>query len=189
MKTIAITGSIGSGKSTVTKLIAKKYFTQSCDEINKRLLYESEAVREAFPECVIEGKIDKVLLAEKVFSSAVERKRLEGIMHPLILKEIREKLKEHESDRYCFVEVPLLFEAHWEIYFDESLLVVTDLDHLYERLLRDRKMSVEEITKRLESQMDVTKKMRLADHLIFNNGTYEELEAKVSQFLYELEAK
>jgi len=190
MKKIAITGSFGSGKSTVTRYISKQYFTLSCDDINRRLLPESEEVRKAFPECLNEeGNIDTAKLSDAVFTDDEKRKQLEDIMHPLILREIKKELMQHQDDDFCFVEVPLLFEKNWDIYFDVCVLVVTDMDLAIKRLMTYRHMNMEEIQRRLSVQMDVSEKMKLADYLIFNNASYEELEEKINAFLYELNQK
>ena len=184
MKTIAITGSIGSGKSTVTSYIAEKYYTQSCDAINSELIENSDTVKEAFPDCYSEGKLDRKKMAQVIFSDTEAKEKLEGIMHPLILQEIQQNLSKHTDDDFCFVEVPLLFEAGWDKYFDMSLLVICDEDILLERLMQYRHMSEEDALNRLKSQMPLKEKVLRADHIINNNGTLSDLYAQIEEFLY-----
>ena len=187
MKTVAITGSIGSGKSTVTSYIAERYYTQSCDAINSELIENSETVREAFSDCYTDGKLDRKKMAQMIFHDVKAKEKLEGIMHPLILEEIRRNLLDHAEDAFCFVEVPLLFEAGWEAYFDLSLLVVCDEEILLQRLMEYRHMQKEDALSRLRSQMSLKEKAEKADHIIFNNGTLDDLYAQIEEFLCILE--
>ena len=182
---IAISGSIGSGKTTVCEYLKEKgYDVFDCDEVNRNLLEEGNEgwirVCEAFPECVEEGKLDKKKLSSLIFSDEENRKKLEGIMHPLILK----KLMEREDDP-LFAEVPLLFEVGWDQYFDSTLLVVTDLDLLIERM-KERGYTKEETLSRLSQQMDVTEKIKRADKIIYNNGSLDDLCAATQQWLNEI---
>ena len=101
-------------------------------------------------------------------------------MHPLILKRLFER-----KDDPLFAEVPLLFEAGWEKYFDTSLLVVTDEDLLIERLIL-RGLSKEEAAARLKSQMSVTEKIKRADKIIYNNGSLDDLYRLVDDWLEEI---
>lgn len=182
---IAVTGSIGSGKSMVCQYLARKgYSLFDCDEENRKLLEKGEegylAIREAFPECFDGEELNKKKLASIVFDDEKEKRKLEGICHPLILK----RLMERKEDP-LFAEVPLLFEAGWEKYFDHDLLVVTDYDLLMERL-QERGLSLEEAKERFSRQMSVEEKIKRADKIIYNNGSLDELYERVDEWLEEL---
>ena len=101
-------------------------------------------------------------------------------MHPLIL----ERLKEHKEE-LLFAEVPLLFEAGWDRYFDQNLLVVTNQDILLKRL-KDRGMSRSEALARLKKQMRVSEKKKRADKIIYNNGSLQELYDSLEEWLKEI---
>ncbi|MBQ1483423.1 MAG: dephospho-CoA kinase [Erysipelotrichaceae bacterium] len=182
---IAISGSIGSGKSMVAAYLREKgYDVFDCDEVNRRLLEKGEEgyleVMKAFPMCFDGGELDKKKLSSLVFNDPKEKEKLESIMHPLILK----KLFEREDDP-LFAEVPLLFEAGWEKYFDTDLLVVTDEQILVERLVL-RGLSREEAHERLRNQMSVAEKIKRADKIIYNNGSLNDLYRSVDDWLEEV---
>ncbi len=184
-KKIAVSGSIGSGKSMVCAHLRERGFDVfDCDETNRRLLEPGEkgylAIEKAFPMCFEDGKLDKKKLSSIVFENEEEKKKLEGIMHPLIL----EKMFERKDDP-LFAEVPLLFEANWDIYFDETLLVVTDETLLLERLVL-RGLSKEEAIARLKNQMSVAEKIKRADKIIYNNGSLEDLYKLVDDWLEDI---
>ncbi|MGL4484052.1 MAG: dephospho-CoA kinase, partial [Anaerovoracaceae bacterium] len=135
MKIIGITGGIGSGKSTVSNyLIGKGYAVIDADKISKELMQKGEEgykqVLEAFGEEILEedGKIDRLLLAKKVFRNEESKKKLNEITHPLVIAEINRQVKELEinanlsrqgENKLCFVDIPLLFEIGFENKVDE----------------------------------------------------------------------
>lgn len=182
---IAVSGSIGSGKSTVAAYIRDKgYDVFDCDEVNRRLLEKGEEgyreVEKAFPMCFDENGLDKRKLSAIVFADEKEKEKLESILHPLILKRLFER-----KDDPLFAEVPLLFEAGWDKYFDLNLLVVTDEDLLIERLIL-RGLSKDEAIARLGSQMSAEEKIKRADKIIYNNGSLDDLYRLVDDWLEEI---
>jgi formamidopyrimidine-DNA glycosylase len=184
-KRIAITGTIGSGKSEAARYLREKgYPVFDCDAENRDLLEKGnagyEAVKDAFPECITDGQLDKKALSALVFNDPSQKKKLESIMHPLILERLNERKEE-----LLFAEVPLLFEAKWDRYFDQNLLVVTDRKILLERL-KDRGMSRSEALRRLKKQMPVSEKKKRADKIIYNNGSLQQLHDSLEEWLKEV---
>lgn len=182
---IAVTGSIGSGKTAVCEYLREKgYDVFDCDRENAILLLKGNEgylkVREAFPECFNDDELDKKKLSDIVFNDPEKRKLLEGIMHPLILKRLQER-----TDEPLFAEVPLLFEAGWDIHFDLSVLTVTDMDLVIERLL-ERGLELDEINERLKNQMPISEKIKRADKIIYNNGSLSDLYNSVEELLKEI---
>ena len=182
---IAITGSIGSGKSEAVRYLKEQgYDVFDCDEENRKLLEKGkagyEAVKKAFPECFHRNRLDKKELASLVFNDPKKKKQLEEIMHPLILQKLWER-----KDPVIFAEVPLLFEANWDRYFDYDLLVVTDEEILLDRLVK-RGLDREEALQRLQNQMPVSEKIKRADKIIYNNGSLKELHEALSKWLNEI---
>ncbi len=193
MKTIAVTGSIGSGKSQVIKILAQKYQVIDCDQIAYELMQEGEAghlaVKEAFSDLLIQDQLDRSRLAQHVFNHDEDLKRLEGILHPLILEEVLKRLETYQNEKYVFVEVPLLFEVDWQKYFDLSVVVYTKKKILYHRLQALRQMSKQDVDQRLSKQLPVEKKRKLADYVINNDDTLQTLNIKVWEFVDWLDQK
>ena len=180
---IAITGTIGSGKTVVSEYLRSKgYDVFDCDKTNRDLLNTRayELLYDAFPDCFDNEVLDKKKLTDKVFSSSRKRKKLESIMHPEILKEL-----ERRTDDPLFGEVPLLFEVNWDKYFDTSWLVVTEEEIALKRLL-NRGIDETEAKRRIAVQMPVEEKKSRAGQIIYNNGSLEELYAQIDKLLEEL---
>lgn len=182
---IAISGSIGSGKSEACNYLRKKgYDVFDCDLENSKLLRKSSKayskLKEAFPESFINDKLEKKKLASIVFSNKKRKKQLESIMHPLILEKLLKR-----KDNPLFAEVPLLFEVNWDKYFDCNVLIVTDEKILKERLI-NRGLDIIDIENRLKNQMSVKEKIKRADKIIYNNGSLKDLYKEIDKFLKEV---
>lgn len=180
---IAITGTIGSGKTEVSLYLRKKgYDVFDCDVVNKNLLQEKayELLINDFPECFIEKELDKVKLASIIFTNHDRKAKLESIMHPLILQELM--LRE---DNPLFAEVPLLFEAGWDKYFDEKLLIVCNEDLALQRL-ENRGIDHLEARNRINNQMPVQEKIKKATRIIYNNGSLDELYSAIDSYLKDI---
>lgn len=181
---VAITGTIGSGKTEVCNYLRNKgYFVFDSDKCNSILLEKGNlgylSVKEAFPDVFDNDILNKQKLAKNVFSDDTSRKKLEDIMHPLILKEML-----NEANKYdlFFAEVPLLFEANWDKYFDSTLLIVSDTNISNKRLL-DRGFSQDDINNRINKQLSIEDKIKRADEIIYNNSSFSSLFEKVDKWL------
>ena len=152
---VAVTGGIGSGKSTVMKTIASLGFPCfSCDEIYREMLSAVEyanAVQKLFPDCVKNGAIEKGRLAKRVFQNQNDLKKLNELAHPLVLKRLEEKLSSCLG-KYVFVEVPLLFESEWSDLFDAVFVVLRPLSQRIQAVQRRDGLSEEEIRLRIQNQ-------------------------------------
>ena len=179
---IAITGTIGSGKSEVSNYLRELgYFVFDCDETNRKLLEKGNAgyemVKFAFPEAFDEDELDKAKLADIVFNNPERKALLEAIMHPLILQEL------NKCDGYLlFAEVPLLFEVNWDKYFDRSLLVISNEDDILKRLV-EKGMTLDEAKLRISNQMSLKDKMMRANQIIYNNGSLLDLHNNIDEWL------
>ncbi len=124
---IAVTGGIGSGKSTVLKLIAELgYQTFSCDEIYRELILSPvyiQKIAENFPDCVKNNAIDRNRLSATIFADEGKRELLNSIAHPLIMERLQEEMNSCEGE-LVFAEVPLLFEGGFERTFDKIIVVM-----------------------------------------------------------------
>lgn len=169
---IGITGVIASGKTTVLNRIKELgYKVIDCDIIVKEL-YEKQNVIDLIKdnfECVRDNKIDKKLLANIIFSNSSDRIKLNNLIHPLI----RDYIK-NLNDELIFIEVPLLFEAHFEDLFDRIILVYLNNEEALKRLILRNNFSLDEALIRINSQMPCEKKIELSDYVIDNSNSTKE---------------
>lgn len=182
----AITGLIGSGKSSVSEYLRSKgYFVFDCDKYNSYLLNEDkkcfELIKDSFPSCIKDNKIDRQLLSNIIFDNKQEKEKLENILHPLILDKM---LAYADTYNPFFAEVPLLFEVNWDKYFDYSLLVVCEKEISLKRLIK-RGVSKKESLRRLDNQMDVSKKIERSNGIIYNNNDLAYLYDQIDRWLIE----
>lgn len=178
---IAITGSMGSGKSTVARLLREMgYVVKDADLIAKEHL-ESDIVKQAlihrYGQSILtcNNTIDKTYLASRIFNYPSEKKQLEDLLYPYVYAELTRRSEELIE----FSEVPLLFESNGEHYFDEIWVVVSDEKKLFERLQKDRGYTDEMIQERLIHQMSQHDKIVRADVIIDNNTDIEDLKNQI----------
>ncbi len=185
---IAITGTIGSGKSTVMAMIKELgYPVLSCDAIAHQLQQEGEkgysAISKAFPEVVEKNQINRTKLGEIVFNDVSQLAQLNTIMLPLIKEELIKSMNQYSL---VFVEVPLLFETDFYQLFDKSILIYASEERVIERL-KERGLTLEAIKKRIASQMCLADKLKLADYAIANNRDLATLKDELSRIIKEVE--
>ena len=188
MKKIAITGGIGSGKSTVSEIIRKMgYVVVSADKVYSELLLNEDFVKEICELMNIspiekDGRItiDRKALSALVFSDKTQLSRLNDFTHPRIMDEIFRRSEGVEP--LFFAEVPLLFERGYETEFDNVFVVRRQLDlRLSGTAKRDGKTEAE-IRKVIDNQFDYEdNKSGYKSIIIENNGTIHELETEVSE--------
>lgn len=188
MKKIAITGGIGSGKSTVSEIIRKMgYVVVSADKVYSELLLNEDFVKEICELMNIspiekDGRItiDRKALSALVFSDKTQLSRLNDFTHPRIMDEIFRRSEGVEP--LFFAEVPLLFERGYETEFDNVFVVRRQLDlRLSGTAKRDGKTEAE-IRKVIDNQFDYEgNKLGYKSIIIENNGTIQELETEVSE--------
>ena len=188
MKKIAITGGIGSGKSTVSEIIRKMgYVVVSADKVYSELLLNEDFVKEICELMNIspiekDGRItiDRKALSALVFSDKTQLSRLNDFTHPRIMDEIFRRSEGIEP--LFFAEVPLLFERGYETEFDNVFVVRRQLDlRLSGTAKRDGKTEAE-IRKVIDNQFDYEgNKLGYKSIIIENNGTIQELGTEVSE--------
>lgn len=182
---IAIVGGIGSGKSTVLEIIAKKgYVVRSADEINKNLLADEKYIRlleAAFPDVVENGKVDKDSLRKQIFTDKAKRVMLNNIAHPMI----RNSIAKIDADP-LFVEVPLIVESGMHEDFDKIILVTAKSRTKTKRVKNRNNVSKFFVSKVMRAQMGDKALKPYADIIIKNDGSVEELQSKVEKVLKDL---
>lgn len=169
---VAITGGIGSGKTTVSKIIeGLGYKVFSCDEIYKEISKTSNYLNEiskVFPLVVENGVLNRSALAEIVFYDSKELKKLNALAHPLILSELDGKIEQEKGLVFC--EVPLLFEENLQNKFDYVLIVLRPLSLRVESIVKRDSMTREKALNRIQNQFDYDNMKNLpSNFLIIKN--------------------
>lgn len=192
---LGLTGGIGSGKSTVSKIFLSmgiKVF--DADLIAKDIL-ETEQVKEEIKEKL--GKefinlksnsVDKELLKKEVFNNSKKLNILNGIVHPRVVDIYKKKYLEFKDKKEIVIfDVPLLFEVNLERYCDKVIVVDIDLKVQIERIKNRDNIDVTLINKIIAAQMSREERNMKADILIENNGSLEELKQKIEKIIKDIE--
>ncbi len=178
---VAISGYIGSGKSLVSNYLRKKgYDVWDCDKQSHSILNnkaKEEIIASFGRDIVVDGEINRVLLAQRIFSDEQQKVTLEQIIHPLLLKKM---LQASEEVSLFIAEVPLLYQVKWDSYFDVVLWVESDEMIRCQRLMEYRKYTVEEARLRIAAVKRVDNKHAI---MLYNNGSMDELYCQIDKVI------
>jgi dephospho-CoA kinase len=185
---VALTGGIGSGKSTVASIFRKQgVCVVDTDEISHELTSEGGQaigkISEVFGSEYVEGgMLDRARMRELVFSDAASRKKLESILHPMIRQEVEKGIASCTSP-YCLIVVPLLFETRsYHDLADRTLVVDCSEQLQVERAMARSSLTSIEVHAIMKSQADRSVRLSGADDVLLNEGNLEELESAVRLF-------
>lgn len=182
-KIICITGSIGSGKSSVSNYLKDKgYPVLDLDEVVKKIYTQKEVINTINQTLFHhnEDRLDLKKVANIIFKDKDKREWIEAYLYPKVKQEMDLFTNQYEV---CFVEMALVFEKGWEKYFTEIVCVYTEKEIAIKRLIAYRNFTSEEIENRLKSQLDALVKKERADVVIINNSDIEILYNQVDDYL------
>lgn len=197
MLLVGLTGGIGSGKSTVARMLETRGAVVFDADVLAREVVEPgtpghAAVIERFGANILApgGELDREALASIVFADPAARRDLEAIVHPEVRRRFAEASEAYrDTDRVVVMSAPLLVETGMHSAFD-VLVVVSATPHAQiERLMRDRGMSEEAVRSRIDAQATPEARAEVADVLVENEVTVEELEARVERLWADLSAR
>jgi len=192
---IGVTGSAGSGKSMVCQGFKRLgLVTFDCDRIARQVVAPGQTAYESVIACfgseVVKSDktLDRELLRNLVVQKPNLRKKLEALLHPLIIEKMVLDMRTavYDRERACAVEVPLLFELQMGNQFDVTIVVVSDQSTLLERIATRDKVSLESAGKLLDLQMAQSEKIKQADHVIENKGKPGELFESVEKLYFKI---
>jgi dephospho-CoA kinase len=193
---VGLTGGIGSGKSTVSRLLSAYpgVVLVDADLIAREVVEPGTpglaAVVEEFGPAVLrpDGTLDRDALGALVFSDETRRKALSAILHPLIgdLSAQRWAEAEEAGARVLLHDVPLLVEAHLEGGYDEVVVVDVPVEVQVQRLVELRGMAEADAQARIAAQADRTTRLASATRVLDNSGTVEQLSVQVRALAGEL---
>ena len=186
---VAITGGIGSGKSTVAKIIADMgYPVYSADAVARNIYDEPEILTKivaTFPQCIAEGKVDRKKLAGIVFADANKLSELNAITHPSIMKKLF-AMMESGTEKAAFAEVPLLFESGSEKDFDRVIIVMRDAQTRIAAVMQRDGLTVEEVVSRIKYQYNYERNPNTGHTVLYNNGDISSLKDSVVRIIHEI---
>jgi dephospho-CoA kinase len=194
---VGLTGGIGSGKSTVARLLERRGAAViDADQLAREAVAKGtpgfDRVVEAFgPDVVTStGDLDRSALAARIFSDPAERSTLEAIVHPEVARRFGDQVDAYRgTDRIVVYVTPLLVELGLAPAFD-VVIVVTASAHLrVSRVASDRGLSPDEVRGRMAAQATDEQRAEVADVLIDNDGSLAELEPQVERLWSDLMAR
>jgi dephospho-CoA kinase len=191
---IGITGTIGSGKSIVARMLGEMLSAPvlNSDEICRRLLEKGETGYKKMIEhwgdryLTDSGEVDRPRLRTAVFADRKVRTELEDILHPLVRRELLEAKEAGGSTSLLLAEVPLLFECGWEEDFDYIVSVAADTDIAQRRVVKRDAVRPAEVEMIFSVQMDSGLKAERSDWVIDNSGSLEETRVQAARLVVEL---
>ncbi|WP_042223258.1 dephospho-CoA kinase [Oceanobacillus manasiensis] len=192
---IGLTGSIATGKSTVSHMFEDLNIPViDADKISREVVNPHEAaynkIVDTFGERILQDDkmIDRSKLGSIIFNDESMRKKLNNIVHPAVREKMITKRDAYVKEGLPIVvlDIPLLFESKLTHLVDKTVVVSVKEEVQLERLMNRNNYTVEEATQRIQSQLSIIEKEEMADIVIDNNGTkqqtYEQLEQLLQQW-------
>lgn len=192
---LGLTGGIATGKSTADEFFKKKNIPIIDSDLIAHNIMDVgkpawKQVRDTFGLEYInpDQTVNRKKLGNLVFNNSAELKKLNDITHPLIYQEIQEKIKKEKDKKtpLVIVDAPILFETGGQNYCDKTLVISLPEDLQVKRLMARNNLTKKEALSRINSQMPLAKKEKLATFVVDNAGTIEELESKLEKLLKEI---
>lgn len=189
---IGLTGSIASGKSTVSTMLKNKGFPiVDADEIARDVVEPGSPVLKEIsqvfgPEVLLaDGSLNREMLGGQIFNNREKRQQLNGIIHPAIRQEMLRQKDEWLSNgaQTVIMDIPLLFESKLQSFVDKIIVVSVTPEIQKERLIARNVLSEEEADARIRSQWPIEEKEKGADAVLYNNDPIEETQKQLDSLL------
>lgn len=189
---IGLTGSIASGKSTVSRLLQELGYTIVDADVAARKVVEPgqpalQQIAEAFGEGILlpDGSLDRAKLGERIFNNEEERKKLNSIIHPAVRQFMKdEKEAAIEAGKQTIImDIPLLYESKLTWMVGKVIVVYVDKDTQLQRLMARNQLDEDAAKARIASQLPLAEKAAQADAVIDNNGTIEETKEQLLRII------
>lgn len=182
-----ITGSIACGKSTVTSyLIEHGYIVVDADKISHDALTIDQdcimKVKDLFG-CVNDGIVDRKTLGRIVFHDKKAKKQLEDIVHPYVIKKLKEAIVQNQDEKCIFLDIPLLYESHLEYLCDKIIVVYLDETTQLSRLMKRDHIDEIYARKIMSNQISCQEKKERADIVLDNNQDIEYLYKQIKEMM------
>ena len=196
MYKLAITGGIGSGKTSASDFLLKSLKSvyifnadkESKNHLKNSLSLQHRLINKFGLDITDNNKLNIQKLADVAFSNKINQEILNGIMWSEVFILINNKILDCKKNNISLfvLDAAMIFEAKLEHMFDSTLLITADKDTRLKRAIKRHNISLEQIKSRMSLQLSESKKKNLADYIINNNGTIKQLESKLKKFYSEL---
>lgn len=187
---VGLTGSIATGKSTVSNYLKQKGIAVIDADLIAREVVEPggrayEAVKTAFPEAFEEGRLIRPKLGQIIFQDSEKRRQLNQLMHPSIRQQMLDEADVYERSGHALVvfDIPLLLEGDWRSLFDRVVVVYCPENMQLRRLMQRNDLSEAEAYARIHAQLGIEQKKELADDVFFNDGSLDSLYQQIDKWL------
>ena len=194
-KTIAITGGIGSGKSTFcSKLKEKGFKIHSSDEQVAKIYKNPEKKFVTYlrtiglSKSISKKNIDKKIISKIVFENKQIRKKLELYIFKIVRKKRSDFIKQEKQKktRLIFIDIPLLFENNLEKQFNKVISIIASKQVRLKRLKKTRKMTENQFKNITRSQTSDVIRKKKSDYVIYNNSTLKDYKTKINKIINKL---
>ncbi|WP_267906489.1 dephospho-CoA kinase [Persicirhabdus sediminis] len=192
MKVLALTGGIASGKSSALDLMRQmvpEFASFDADASARHLLSQTDVIDQLaclFPEAVVEGKIDRSVLRQIIFSHPPAKQKLESLLHPLIRKECLASLAQARKSgevRLFVADIPLFYENQFHFGQEYELLIAAEPELQIHRLQIRNGWQRAEALAVIEAQMSLVDKIQLSKSVIWNQSGLDSLQLQLKMFL------
>jgi len=195
MKTIAITGGIGSGKSTLcSKLKEKGFKIHSSDEQVAKIYKNPDKKFVTYlrtiglSKSISKKNIDKKIISKIIFENKQIRKKLELYIFKIVRKKRSDFIKreKEKKTRLIFIDIPLLFENNLEKQFHKVISIIASKQARLKRLKKTRKMTETQFKNIIRSQTSDVIRKKKSDYVIYNNSTLKDYKTKINKLINKL---
>ena len=197
-KTIAITGGIGSGKSTFcSKLKQKGFKIHSSDEQVAKIYKNPEKKFVTYlrtiglSKSISKKNIDKKIISKIIFENKQIRKKLELYIFKIVRKKRSDFIKKEKQKKtkLIFIDIPLLFENNLEKQFNKVISIIASKRERLKRLKKTRKMTENQFKNITRSQTSDVIRKKKSDYVIYNNSTLKDYKIKINKLISKLQLK
>ncbi|MBA4541567.1 MULTISPECIES: dephospho-CoA kinase [Thermoactinomyces] len=188
---LGLTGSIATGKSTVAEMLKRRgAVVVDADQVARKVVEPGSLglnrIKETFGSEMLtaDGQLDRAKLGELVFADEEARLRLNALLHPLIMDEMKRMTAESldkNPKSIVIWDVPLLIEENLTQFVEQVIVVYVPQAIQLKRLMERNHLTKTEAIKRMQSQLSIEEKKKVADYIIDNSGSLEETERQVDQ--------
>lgn len=195
---LGLTGSIATGKSTVSKIFKEQGFPVVDADLGAREVVKPgteglSEIKEQFGDTVIlaDGTLNRAALGKIVFKDEKQREKLNAILSKRIYQWLMDQKKEclKRDPAILVLDIPLLFETGYEKEVDQVMVVATSKEIQIDRLMKRDKIGKEEAIQKINSQLPISEKVVLGDSVINNNGSTESTKQQVINWIDKITAK